>query len=163
MTTRNVRPFVHLRVLSSYSLGLGLSSPGDICRPARRSGFDAVALTDVSGTYGFVELHRAAREAGIKPIYGTLVFLDWRAPGEPHEPVQSLLVLALDRAGLRNVCAIASAGAVRRERRDGLFGSHLDGLTDGVVAIARVDPAASDLAARQLLSPLHDLFGDRLF
>ncbi|HEX6790539.1 MAG TPA: PHP domain-containing protein [Candidatus Krumholzibacteria bacterium] len=163
MTTRNVRPFVHLRVLSSYSLGLGLSSPGDICRHARRSGFDAVALTDVSGTYGFVEFHRAAREAGIKPIYGALVFLDWRAPGEAHEPVQSLVVLALDRAGLRNVCAIASASAVRRERREGLFCSHLDGLTDGVVAIARVDPAASELDARHLLAPLHDLFGDRLF
>ncbi|HKW14770.1 MAG TPA: PHP domain-containing protein, partial [Candidatus Krumholzibacteria bacterium] len=95
MTTRNVRPFVHLRVLSSYSLGLGLSSPGDVCRHARRSGFSAVALTDVSGTYGFVELHRAAREAGVKPIYGTLVFLDWNLAGHAGEPVQSLIVLAL--------------------------------------------------------------------
>ena len=63
MPTRNVRPFVHLRVLSSYSLGLGLSSPGDLCLHARRAGFSAVALTDVSGTYGFVEFHRAARAA----------------------------------------------------------------------------------------------------
>jgi DNA polymerase-3 subunit alpha len=163
MTTRNVRPFVHLRVLSSYSLGLGLSSPGDVCRHARRSGFGAVALTDVSGTYGFVELHRAAREANVKPIYGTLVFLDWNLAGHAGEPVQSLIVLALDRTGLRNVCAIASASAVRRERREGLFASNLDGLTDGVIAITHVDPAASGLSAEHLLGPLHDLFGERLF
>jgi DNA polymerase-3 subunit alpha len=163
MTTRNVRHFVHLRVLSSYSLGLGLSSPGDVCRHALRSGFNAVALTDVSGTYGFVELHRAAREAGVKPVYGSLVFLDWNVPGHAGEPVQSLLVLALDRNGLRNVCAIASESAVRRERHDGLFHANLDGFTDGVIAIAHLDPATSGLACDHLLGPLHDLFGERLF
>jgi DNA polymerase-3 subunit alpha len=163
MTTRNVRPFVHLRVLSSYSLGLGLSSPGDVCRHARRVGFSAVALTDVSGTYGFVEFHRAARETGVKPVYGTLVFLDWHDPNQPGEPVQSVILLALDRNGLRNVCAAASASAVRRERHEGLFASHLDGLTDGVVAVTRVDPGPGGAAARHLLGPLRDLFGDRLF
>jgi len=163
MTTRNVRPFVHLRVLSSYSLGLGLSSPGDVCRHALRSGFNAVALTDVSGTYGFVELHRAAREAGVKPIYGTLVFLDWNLPGHASEPVQSLIVLALDRTGLRNVCAIASESAIRRERHDGLFAANLDGFTEGVAAIAHLDPRSSGLSCEHLLGPLHDLFGERLF
>lgn len=163
MTTRNVRPFVHLRVLSSYSLGLGLSSPGDVCRHALRSGFNAVALTDVSGTYGFVELHRAAREAGVKPVYGTLVFLDWNVPGHAGEPVQSLLVLALDRNGLRNVCAIASESAVRRERKDGLFTANLDAFTEGVIAIAHIDPVTSGLACEHLLGPLHELFGERLF
>lgn len=163
MSTRNVRPFVHLRVLSSYSLGLGLSSPGDVCRHARRAGFGAVALTDVSGTYGFVEFHRAARDTGVRPIYGTLVFLDWNLPGHAALPVQSLIVLALDRVGLRNVCAIASESAVRRERRDGLFAANLDGLSDGVIAITHVDPVASGLSAQHLLGPLRDLFGDRLF
>lgn len=163
MTTRNVRPFVHLRVLSSYSLGLGLSSPGDVCRHARRVGFDAVALTDVSGTYGFVEFHRAARESGVKPIYGTLVFLDWGVAPSHDEPVQSLIALALDRNGLRNVCAIASASAIRRERRERLLVSHLDGFTDGVVAITRVEPRDSGVSFEHLLGPLHDLFGERLF
>src|SRR5512147_2850 len=97
MTTRNVRPFVHLRVLSSYSLGLGLSTPSEICQHARRVGFESVALTDVSGTYGFVEFHRAAREVGIKPIYGTLLFLDWRRPTGADDPAQSLILLAIDR------------------------------------------------------------------
>jgi DNA polymerase-3 subunit alpha len=153
MTTRNIRPFVHLRVLSSYSLGLGLSTPWEVCRHARRVGFGAVALTDVSGTYGFVEFHRAAREADVKPIYGTLVFLDWSGASGAPEPVQSLLVLALDRGGLKNVCAIASASAIRRERGEGMFAHDLDGRTDGVIGITLVDPRDSGLTARHLLAP----------
>jgi DNA polymerase-3 subunit alpha len=163
MSTRNVRPFVHLRVLSSYSLGLGLSSPADVCRHARRVGFDAVALTDVSGTYGFVEFHRAAREVGVKPIYGTLLFIDWQKPAGRDDPAQSLILLALDRTGLKNVCAAASASAVQRERGEGLVAADLDGLADGVVAITGIDAGTAGIAPRHLLGPLHDIFRDRLF
>jgi len=163
MTTRNVRPFVHLRVLSSYSLGLGLSTPSEICRHARRVGFDSVALTDVSGTYGFVEFHRAAREVGIKPIYGVLVFLDWRNPPERDDTPHWLTLLALDRAGLRNVSAAASISAIRRERGDGLLATDLEGITDGVVAIAGAAPRPEHPAPRHLFVPLVEMWRDRLF
>jgi hypothetical protein len=136
MSTRNVRPFVHLRVLSSYSLGHGLSTPADVCRHARRVGFDAVALTDVGGTHGLVEFHRAAREVGIKPIYGTLLVLDWSNTPAISDPVQTLIVLALDRTGLRNVCAAATLSATRRERGELLTTADIETLSDGVVAIA---------------------------
>jgi DNA polymerase-3 subunit alpha len=163
MTTRNVRPFVHLRVLSSYSLGLGLSTPSEICQHARRVGFDSVALTDVSGTYGFVEFHRAAREAGIKPIYGVLVFLDWRNPPERDDTPHWLTLLALDRTGLRHVSAAASISAIRRERGDGLFAADLEGITDGVVAIAGAAPRPEHPSPRHLFLPLVEMFHDRLF
>jgi DNA polymerase III subunit alpha len=163
MTTRNVRPFVHLRVLSSYSLGLGLSTPTEICQHAQRVGFDSVALTDVSGTYGFVEFHRAAREAGIKPIYGVLVFLDWRNPPERDDTPHWLTLLALDRTGLRHVSAAASISAIRRERGDGLFAADLEGITDGVVAIAGAAPRLEHPSPRHLFLPLVEMFHDRLF
>ncbi len=163
MATRNIRPFVHLRVLSSYSLGLGLSTPGDICRHARRVGFDTVALTDVSGTFGFAEFHRAAREAGVKPIYGTLLYIDWSNPPAPDDPVQSLILLALDRTGLRNVCAAATASATKRERGHGFYVEDLEGTGDGVVAIAGLDLGRSDIDLRHVLLPLRDTFADRLF
>jgi DNA polymerase III alpha subunit len=163
VATRNIRPFVHLRVLSSYSLGLGLSTPGEICRHARRVGFDTVALTDVSGTFGFAEFHRAARDVGVKPIYGTLLFVDWSNPPSPDDPVQSLILLALDRTGLRNVCAAATISATRREARRGVYLEDLEGLGDGVVAIAGLDLARPDLEIRHLLLPLREVFGDRVF
>lgn len=163
MTTRNVRPFVHLRVLSSYSLGLGLSTPADICRHARRIGFDSIALTDVSGTYGFVEFHRAAREVGVKPIYGVLVFLDWSHPPNPDDPPHWVTLLALDRAGLRNVCAAATVSSIRRERGEGVLLADLEGRADGVVAIAGITPRGEHPSPRHLLAPMLGVFHDRLF
>lgn len=163
MPTRNVRPFVHLRVLSSYSLGHGLSEPADVCRHARRVGYDAVALTDVGGTHGFVEFHRAAREVGVKPIYGTLLVLDWGAVPRVGDPVQTLILLALDRTGLRNVCAAATLSATRRERRETLVVADLETLSDGVVAIAAFSAPVAGPSPRHYLSGLRATFGDRLF
>ncbi|HEX5133590.1 MAG TPA: PHP domain-containing protein [Candidatus Krumholzibacteria bacterium] len=163
MATRNIRPFVHLRVLSSYSLGLGLSTPGDICQHARRVGFDTVALTDVSGTYGFVEFHRAAREVGVKPIYGTLLYIDWSNPPAADDPVQSLILLAIDRTGLKHVCAAATASAIKRESKHGVRIEDLEDITDGVIAIAGLDLDRADIDVRHALAPLRDLYGDRLF
>jgi DNA polymerase III alpha subunit len=163
MVTRNVRPFVHLRVLSSYSLGLALSTPDDICRHARRVGYDTVALTDVNGTYGFMELHRAAREVGVKPVYGTILYLDWNNPPADGDPVQSLILLALDRTGLKHVCAAASIAARRREAGDGLYFDDVDELTDGVVAIAGVDLRRVDATFETRMKALSDRFSDRVF
>lgn len=150
-------------MLSSYSLGLGLSSPDEICRHARRVGFDSVALSDVNGTFGFVEFHRAARDVGVKPIYGTLIHIDWSNPPSPSDPVQSLLLIALDRTGLRNVCAAATLCAARRERGEGVYLEDLEGHGDGIVAIAGLDLAHPGLDVRHLLLPLRGIFGDRAF
>ncbi len=160
---RNVRPFVHLRVFSSYSLGHGLSTPGDVCRHARRVGFDTVALTDVGGTYGFVEFHRAAREVGVKPIYGALLVLDWGEAPSAADPLQTLILLALDRAGLRNVCAAATLSATRRERRESLTVADVERFTDGVVAIAAFSPVAHGPSPHHYFAALRSHFADRLF
>ena len=159
MSTRNLRPFVHLRALSSYSLGHGLSTPAELCRHAQRIGFDAMALTDVGGTYGFVEFHRAARECGIKPIYGTLLVLDEELAGT--DAAHTLILLAFDRAGLRNVCAAATVSATRRERREPFTTIDLETRSDGVVAIAGV--ASRGEFSPTVLMSLRDIFGDRLF
>jgi len=163
MTVRNVRPFVHLRVLSCYSLGLGLSTPSEICRHARRVGFDTVALTDVSGTHGFIELHRAARETGVKPIYGTLLFLDWSNPPRAGDPAQWVLLLAIDRAGLRNVCAAATLSAVRRERSAGVYLADLEGLATGTVAIVGIAPTPDGPSPQAMLAPFKDVFHEHLY
>ncbi len=163
MSTRNVRPFVHLRVLSSYSLGHGLSTPDQVCRHARRVGFDTLALTDLGGTHGFVEFHRAAREVGVKPIYGTLLIIDWAETPILGEPFQTLILLALDRVGLRNVCAAATLSATRREGREAVTVADLEAVSGGVVAIAGFATRADGPSPQHYLSALKSTFGDRLF
>ncbi|MDH3198807.1 MAG: PHP domain-containing protein, partial [Candidatus Krumholzibacteria bacterium] len=157
---------MHLRVHSTYSLGVGLSSPAEICRHARRVGFDTVALTDVNGTYGFIELHRAARELGVKPVYGVHLFLDWYGAGPSEAGGHTLLLLALDRAGLRNLCAGASVSASRRERGESFRTEDLDGLSGGMAAVVGVWRRGArelPLATRHVLAPLRERFGERLF
>ena len=109
MTAENTHtlPFVHLRVHSAYSLGIGLSSPRDLCAQAARYGYTSLALTDTDGTYGFVEFHRAAREFGIKPIYGADLTIGFEASAGGGPKIRyGLVVLALDRGGLKNLCAL---------------------------------------------------------
>ena len=94
--TGHTLPFVHLRVQSAYSIGVGVSTPREICAHAARTGFSAVALTDVGGTWGWAEFHNAAQSYGIKPIYGVTVGVV--LPGD--RGVVPCVLLALDRTGL---------------------------------------------------------------
>ncbi len=163
----NVRPFVHLRVQSSYSLGVGLSSPADICAHAHRVGYQSAAMTDINGTYGFVEFHHAARSLGIKPLYGVLVVVDWRIGDDaPADERHSLTLIALDRSGLRNVCQAASVSATRREQGEGFYVTDLETLGEGVVCIVGLPSTVTAVlprSSRTVLTSLKSTYGDRLF
>jgi DNA polymerase-3 subunit alpha len=162
-------PFVHLRVQSAYSIGVGVSTPWEICAHAARHGFESVALADIGGTWGYVEFHRAAQHFGIKPIYGVTVDLADEDAGDRHGA--TLILIALDRAGLRNVCALASAAAAddRVRLRD------LKDRADGTICIVESGETDTDLDGdlipaawivdreARLLDGLREVYGDRLF
>ena len=72
--------FVHLHVHSEFSLLDGLARLPELCQyAARESGMEALALTDHGQMYGTIKFSRAARQAGIKPIYGCEVYQAPRA------------------------------------------------------------------------------------
>ncbi len=165
-SSKHTMPFVHLRVQSAYSIGVGVSTPREICRQAQRSGFNSVALTDTGGTWGFVEFHKAAREFGIKPVYGLTVGYspDGTSTGT------DLVLLALDRQGLQNICSLSSlvypdlTSASPADLRN-----QSDGLVCIVAPRTDIHPAGSSLLVkdpekrRRELVVLDRLFGDRLF
>lgn len=172
VASQHTVPFVHLRVHSAYSLGVGRSTPKELCEQARRLGYPALALTDIDGTYGFVEFHHAARSAGIKPIYGANLTLGGEAGKDgTGDEVYSIILLALDRNGLKNLCAVTSTAATRRLQDRDLETADLEGRSDGLVCIVKVLPADADgdlydgagEAYRTLLSNLKALYGDRVF
>jgi DNA polymerase-3 subunit alpha len=135
-------PFVHLRVQSAYSIGVGVSTPTEICAHAARSGFDAVALTDVGGTWGWPEFHRAARRYGIKPVYG--VTLGLNVGEKAGDGIIPLVLVALDRAGLRNVSALASLSDAAETGDPFVEVSQLVGRTEGVVCVINPPEFESD-------------------
>ncbi len=64
-----------LHTHSYFSFGRGVSSPTRLVERAAELGYDTLALTDVNGVYGAVELHQAAKKHGLRALIGATVLL----------------------------------------------------------------------------------------
>ena len=88
--------FVHLRLHSEYSIADGTVRIDDAVAAAVSDRMPALALTDLSNTFGLVKFYKAARSAGVKPIIGCDVVVTH--DGERDAPTRALL-LAQSRDG----------------------------------------------------------------
>src|SRR5438046_10740194 len=99
--------YIELHSHSSHSFLDGASSVDDLVAAAKERGMDALALTDTNGLYGAVRFWNAAKEAGIKPIWGVeLQTLDFG----------HLVLIAKDEAGWRSLCRIVSQETLAGEK-----------------------------------------------
>ena len=140
--------FVHLRTHSGYSFLDGASTVDDLLDAAAEQGQDALALTDTNGLYGAVRFWNAARERGIKPIFGAELRL------VDSDPVT---LLALDRTGWTSLCRIVSAAQLAGEKTKprATFALVAD-QPAGLVALSESDDA-------ETLVRLREVFADRLY
>src|SRR5882724_5866867 len=69
--------FVHLHCHSHYSFLRGVNPPEEIIAAAVKLKMSAVALTDTDGMYAAVPFYQAARAAGVKPIVGVVVEVEF--------------------------------------------------------------------------------------
>jgi error-prone DNA polymerase len=181
--------FTHLHVHSCFSFLDGGSSIEALVERASACGYDALALTDASGLYGAVRFHKAATEAGIRPILGAEMALGdskygsmgvWGYGGAEEgesEGEAGILLLARNRAGFKNLCRLITEAQVTCEkgrarltletlRRQGPAGTHglvcLSGGERGPVAARCL--AGHLEAARRAAVELAEIFGpDRFF
>ena len=72
--------FVHLRVKSAYSLLEGAVRPKELAGLARDAGTPAVAVTDTNNLFGVFEISDTLAKAGVQPIVGTLLSVEFAAP-----------------------------------------------------------------------------------
>jgi len=118
--------FVHLHCHSHYSFLQAVPSPAELVAAAAEQKMPAVALTDANGLYAAVPFYLAAREAGVKPIIGTVLEITTenphreipRSPRRPRDDQEktvvesrneTLALLAADRAGYSNLCRLVTA------------------------------------------------------
>ena len=164
-------PYAELHCRSSFSFLDGTSDPEALVARAAEVGLSALALTDTSGLSGMVrflaaiEEHRAAGDP--RGIVGADLALD---DGE------RLVLLARDADGYRTLCRLLSeahahgageAGAGGRATEPRLPAARLDGLTAGLLALARphravVHPRLGGTTTDPLVARLGhwaDLFG----
>ncbi len=102
-------PFVHLHVHSEYSILDGACRIPDLVERAAELEMPAVSLTDHGSMAGAVQLFRAAKGTGVKPIVGCEVYVaddrHAQAKGNAH-----LTLLAADNAGYANLIKLSSLG-----------------------------------------------------
>ena len=149
--------FVHLHVHSEFSLLDGLARLPDLCQQAKAYGMESLALTDHGQMYGMVKFHRAAEEAGIKPIYGCEVYQAPRRMDQKEPRIDGktyhLLLLAKNMTGYRNLMQLVTRanleGFYYRPRIDKeLLAKYAEGLICASACISGEVPSL--IAARQL-------------
>ncbi|PIE52135.1 DNA polymerase III subunit alpha [Candidatus Fermentibacteria bacterium] len=109
--------FVHLHLHSEYSLLDGAIRFEKLGEYLTENGMDTVAVTDHGSMFGAVHFCDRMKEAGVKPIIGSEIYL---TPGSRTEkkivpgrvPYYHLIVLAADEEGYRNLVKLSSAGFV---------------------------------------------------
>lgn len=67
--------FVHLHVHTEYSMLDGAAKIKPLVAEAARLEMPAIAITDHGNNFGSYEFHKAATEAGIKPIIGIEAYI----------------------------------------------------------------------------------------
>jgi DNA polymerase-3 subunit alpha len=102
-------PFVHLHVHSEYSILDGACRIPDLAKRAAELEMPAVSLTDHGSLAGAVDLYKAARDEGVRPVIGCEVYVadDRHAQQKGYA---HLTLLAETTEGYGNLIKLSSLG-----------------------------------------------------
>src|SRR5215203_1528937 len=146
--------YIELHAASAFSFLRGASLPEALVERAATLGYPALALLDADGVYGAPRFHRAAKQAGIRPIVGAELTITAGRPGlvQPvrhtslappaqharnHEsPVTNhawqLPVLVASHDGYQNLCRLVTKMKLRAPKGEGALQlEEFEGFTSG--------------------------------
>ncbi len=168
--------FIHLHLHSAYSLSEGairVEKLGALCRDA---GMPAVAVTDTNNLFGALEVSTSLASAGVQPIIGlhqAFAGADFDLPIARGERQPSLVLLAQNDAGYRNLLKLTSAAFLQSAVEDGTCAalSWLDDWAEGLICLTggydgpidRLLRNGREAEARAALEALAARFPDRLY
>ncbi len=129
--------FTHLHLHTLYSLLDGAIRMKDLVKTIKEKGMSSVAVTDHGNMFGAVDFYKKAKEAGIKPIFGSEVYVAGSKGREDRTEkiANHLILLAKNKEGYNNLRFLSSQGylngfyyhpridkKVLKEHSKGLFG-----------------------------------------
>jgi DNA polymerase III subunit alpha len=171
--------FIHLRTHSAYSLSEGALTIKQIAKLAKSLAMPAVGISDSGNLFGALEFSETLKDAGIQPVIGCTLKVDFQetddAPvaGSSNRVLPSLLLIAQTEAGYANLMKLVSRSFLEIESHQEPHVSWkllsecaegvicLTGGTEGPLAQA-VQQGQISLAG-ELAQRLNGLFGDRLY
>ncbi len=107
ITAATLPDYAELHCLSNFTFLRGASHADELVARARELGYSALAITDECSFAGVVRAHVAAKQAGLKLLIGTELLLG---------SGMKLVLLAQNRAGYGNLCAIITLARRRAEK-----------------------------------------------
>jgi len=107
--------FVHLRMHSEYSVVDGICRLDDAVAAAEADGQQALGLTDLGNTFGFIKFYGAARAKGVKPLLGADLYVT--NPLDRDAPYRVLLLVQNDQ-GYKNLCTLISRAWLTNSYKD---------------------------------------------
>ncbi|RYG92884.1 DNA polymerase III subunit alpha [Loktanella sp. IMCC34160] len=166
--------FIHLRVHTEYSLLEGAVPVKKLAAMAAKANMPAVAVTDTNNMFCALEFSEYASGAGVQPIIGCQVDLEYVTPepGKRPDAPAPLVLLAQSEAGYEHLMKLNSCLYLRTDGQlphvtmDDLAANAgdvicLTGGPDGPVG--RLLRAGQHAKAETLMARLKDIFGDRLY
>lgn len=97
--------FVHLQVMSHYSLLQTTTSLEDLVRLSKEKGYQAIALTDYNYLYGQLDFFKLCKKYKIKPIIGVQLELPGIIQTDREFP---LVMLAKNDKGYKSLMALST-------------------------------------------------------
>ena len=104
--------YVHLHNHTQYSLLDGLTKVPSLIDDVRKTGMEAVAMTDHGTLSGVIEFYKEAAAAGIKPIIGMETYIAARTHLDKDpakdKPNFHLILLAMNNKGYQNLMRLST-------------------------------------------------------
>ncbi len=130
-----VTEFTHLHVHSQYSLLDGAIRLKDLIPRISTMGMNAVALTDHGNMFGIIDFYKKAKAAGVKPIFGSEMYVCDNRQDRTSRRNYHLILLAKNNVGYHNLQFLNSMGYLEgfyyhpridkkllKERSEGIIG-----------------------------------------
>ncbi|MDH5259174.1 MAG: DNA polymerase III subunit alpha, partial [Gammaproteobacteria bacterium] len=126
--------FVHLHLHTEYSLVDGIVRIKPLFKAVAESGMPAIALTDQSNMFAIVKFFRAAQAAGVKPIFGSDV---WIVNEEDADKPHRAVFLCQTYDGYLNLTRLVSRSYQEGQHRGVPMARFewLEGASDGLIVL----------------------------
>jgi len=124
-----IKPFIHLRCLSSYSLSESTLKIKKLVSIAKKNNLPALAITDNNNMFGVFEFSQECVSNNIQPIIGTSInLLDIRE----KDNISQLSFLVKNETGYKNLIHLSSISYLNKSNDIGITIQDLENHSEGL-------------------------------